>query len=129
MVEAENEADRRRFSRAEMLYTEALTHLEQDLGPENLKVGLAFSKVADIYTRQKKYVEAEPFLRRALSISEKALGPQHPTVAYQLAAYASVLRRLKRKSEAEQFEARARSVQAVAPLSRHRVDISELHRP
>jgi len=117
IFEAENEADRERFSVAEALYTEAVAQLEQDFGSENFHIGIALSSFGDIYTRQKKYAQAEPLLRRALIICEKTLGPQHPAVAHQLTAYASVLRRLKRKSEAEQFEARARSVQAGSPLS------------
>ena len=71
MFQAENEADRGRFSLAERLYKEAVGSLEQDVGSESHKFGLALSIFATVYIRQKKYAEAEPLLRRALAVSKK----------------------------------------------------------
>lgn len=60
---------------------EDLFSAEASLGSEHPSVGVLSSKLADLYTGQKKYAEAEPLYKRALAISEKVFGARDLEVA------------------------------------------------
>jgi tetratricopeptide (TPR) repeat protein len=79
---------------------QALTRLEQDLGPDHPSVADSLIIFAQYTEELGNHTEAEALLRRASSIQEKALGPDHPQVADTLQQLVGVLRASGQEAEA-----------------------------
>ena len=60
---------------------EAVSVLEQALGPEHPKVGSALGILSQTLRFQNKAAEALPVAERTLDVLTRALGEDHPTVA------------------------------------------------
>jgi serine/threonine protein kinase len=66
---------------AETLCRRSLAVFENELGPDDPRVGTAMSTLATALRFQGKFKDSGPLYRRALAIQEKALGPDHIDVA------------------------------------------------
>ncbi len=75
---------RAQYTKAELLYQQALTIAEKVFGPDHLNVATICNNLGLLYKKQGRYTQAEPLYRQALAIREKVLGPEHPDVAMGL---------------------------------------------
>ncbi len=92
------------------LYRNALTLLQQELGPNHVLVSQVLTEIGVSLHEQGKYADAEPVYRRALATSEAALGPTHPDVATDLSNLAALLCAQARYAEAEALQRRALAI-------------------
>ncbi len=72
---------RHKYSRAELLYKQALSIRENVLGPNHPDVAISLSNIATLYYSQGKHAMAEQLYKEALAILEKTLDPGHPDIA------------------------------------------------
>jgi hypothetical protein len=66
------------LSRAEKAFRQALTILENSLGPEHADVAVAASGLAGFLTMTRRQAEAIPLLERSKVVFERLYGPAHP---------------------------------------------------
>jgi tetratricopeptide (TPR) repeat protein len=66
------------------LFREALTTIEQALGPYDPGVATMLMDMSSAYQKYRLYAEAEPLLQRASKIYKKTYGSNHPNVAMAL---------------------------------------------
>src|SRR6266487_3269958 len=81
---------RAQYTKAELLYQQALTIAEKVFGPDHLNVATICNNLGLLYKKQGRYTQAEPLYRQALAIREKVLGPEHSDVATILNNLASL---------------------------------------
>ena len=86
---------------------EALSTLENVLGPEHPDTLTSMSLLAVVLRGQGKYEAAEEMHQRALELGEKVLGPEHPTTLLSMNNLAAVLRDQGKYEAAEEMHQRA----------------------
>jgi tetratricopeptide (TPR) repeat protein/predicted Ser/Thr protein kinase len=106
--------DENRLGEAETTAREAVSVLEQALGPDHPKVGNALGILSQTLRFQGKAAEALPVAERTLDVLTRALGEDHPTVAGSQMNLASSLIDLKRYPEARERLLKADAVFAKA---------------
>jgi tetratricopeptide (TPR) repeat protein len=100
------------------LYQKALATSEKALGSEHPVTATCIEYLAELHSKQHRYLDAESLYQRALAIRQKSLRPNHPELAETLRNYAALLRKTKRKSEANALDARAKIIMAKNPAAR-----------
>jgi tetratricopeptide (TPR) repeat protein len=88
------------YPEAEKHFKAALTEAE-NLSPDDWRLTLTLSNLAEVYRFQSKYPQAEPYFQRLLNIGEKTFGPDHPNVAAHLNNLAENYRAQGKLAEAE----------------------------
>ena len=78
------------YTRAELLYQQALAIWERTLGFDHPNVATSLNNLALLYGVQGLYGKAEMLHQRALTIDEKALRPDHPDLATDLSNLAGL---------------------------------------
>src|SRR6185312_11260906 len=69
------------FNQATEVVKKSLALAEALHGPNDIRIVISLSNLAELYRIQGQYAQAEPLYKRSLAIREKALGPNHPEVA------------------------------------------------
>lgn len=98
---ANNLAHWGRKDEAVPVYEEAISALEQHVGPQHPSVGDALGNLAIALRDLKRFDRAESVQRRSLAIREATRGPTHPSVANSLNVLAIIYREAGRFDEAE----------------------------
>lgn len=94
------------FPEAEKQFKAALTEAEK-LPPDDWRLTLTLSNLAEVYRLQSKHSQATPYFKRLVEISEKSFGPDHPNVAAHLNNLAGNYRAQGKLAEAEPLYRRA----------------------
>ncbi len=102
--------DRAHYVEAEQLYTRALTHLEQELGPNHPTLAMSLNHLGLLYESQGKDEQAMLLYQRALGICERELGPTHPYTAQSLNSLAVLYQYQGKYAEAEPLFQRALNI-------------------
>jgi tetratricopeptide (TPR) repeat protein len=102
--------DQSRYPEAELLYEQALTIREQQVGPEHPDTATSLNNLAALYYTQGKYEQAEPLYKRALAIWEQQLGPEHPKTATSLNNLAALYYTQGKYEQAEPLLRRALAI-------------------
>ena len=93
------------LERGDVSQAEAIIKRTRSIKPADF-----YSRLADLYLKQRKYVQAEPLLKRALAIDEKTLGPDHPDVAKTLNNLAVLYLKQRNYAQAEAIYKRALAI-------------------
>jgi tetratricopeptide (TPR) repeat protein len=93
--------DTQRFEQAAQHYRQALTLLEQTLGPNNLELAPLYHNLAGLEHAQDRFTEGEPLARRALELRATHEGLETTGAAADLAVLGALLLGQKRYPEAE----------------------------
>jgi tetratricopeptide (TPR) repeat protein len=101
-----------RYARAEPLYRQALTILEEAFGTEHIEVAYNLGHLARLLSGQARYAEAEAKHRRAITILQKNPGEQDSTLANSLNNLADQVVEQGRNTEAEPLVRRQNSIRA-----------------
>jgi tetratricopeptide (TPR) repeat protein len=83
--------DAARFASVTALWREAVSTIEDHLGPEHPDTGQSLNNLAGLLQDQGDFAGARPLYERALAIREEALGPEHPDTAQSLNNLAGLL--------------------------------------
>ena len=98
-----------RLERADAVFNQAITDIENTVGREHPLLIHGLVNLAAFRYRMKRPEEAEPLARRAADLGAKFLGADHPDTAEAMLLEARTLRQLRRKQEAKALERRATS--------------------
>jgi tetratricopeptide (TPR) repeat protein len=93
-------ANQERLAEAEALLTESLEMLQRTLGESHWRVGIAYSGLSVVKTKQGDIEAAGETLQEAVRITREAVGENHPALAAPLSNLARNLLRQKRYDEA-----------------------------
>jgi tetratricopeptide (TPR) repeat protein len=94
---------------AEAQFRMALQEAEK-IGPQDPKVALSATNLANCLRQQGKLAEAESFYKKAIEVKEKAFGPLHHELIGVLENYAKMLRAAGREKEADKIDFKARAI-------------------
>ncbi|XP_031396886.1 uncharacterized protein LOC116207909 isoform X3 [Punica granatum] len=89
------------FDKAEPLQLEAINILEDSFGPEDIRVGVAFHNLGQLYLVQRKLEDACSCYQRALKIKGRVLGHSHPDYADTMYHLGKVLHLQGKEKESE----------------------------
>jgi tetratricopeptide (TPR) repeat protein len=124
--------DTRRFEQAGQHYRQALTLLEQTLGPNNLELAPLYHNLAGLAHAQDRFAEGEPFARHAIQIRTKHEGLGTTGAAGDLAVLRRIAARpkaLSRGGGCTRTVARRLAVQVRQPALRGRRRQAQSRRP
>ena len=93
--------DTQRFEQARQHYQQALTLLEQNLGPNDPELAPLYHNLAGLQHAQDQFVEGEPLARRALELRAAHEGLETTGAAADLAVLGALLLGQQRYTEAE----------------------------
>ncbi len=98
------------FDKAEALYGQALTIMQDARGSEDPSVAAILNNLGVLHRLHGQYPDAEPYLTRALAIKEKIYGVDHPEVAFTLHNLAQLYTAQGRYKKAEPAFKRALAI-------------------
>ncbi|XP_048633339.1 kinesin light chain isoform X1 [Brassica napus] len=92
---------KKEFDKAEPLYLEAVSILEEYYGPEDVRVGATLHNLGQLYLVQRKLEEARSCYERALKMKRRVLGHNHPDYAETMYHLGTVLHLQGKDTDAE----------------------------
>jgi len=85
------------------------------LGPNNPRISVYASALANACLVQGKHLEAKEFYERCVKIDDQLLPPGHPIQLQHLHEYANLLHKMGRSEEAQRVEERASVLRSGKP--------------
>jgi len=104
--------DQKRHAESIELFKKGLRVLEDEYGPEHIKLVQTLNNLALALYESGQTLEAGPYLERAIKIAENGRHPEHPSYGPLLMNYATYLRKTGRARDAKQYERRGKDLMA-----------------